>query len=436
MTQHAVTVIGGGVAGCAAALTAARLGASVTLLEQRGEHPSPLHQTDLLCELVGRPDLGATDCTRAQGLMKVELRVLVPDLFACADAVATGREMLTIDRLALARAVTERIVADPAVALVREEARELPPGVVVVAGGPITWSPLARRLHEAAGVSFRFAYAGRGPMVAAAGIDRSALFEAEPYPGADPAWYVRLSEDEAEELRTRLLCGRRAGPPGLGPETVLAEESEPAERIAEDPRQFMTRLLAGPRSPGTEADRPALRLTPDDGEASRFHLADLITALTPDAQRNALAAVGALIEAKIVRPGVVHRLPWLPGPEAMLPTLQLRRTPRLLLAGTLTGVIGTVEALATGAVAGLNAARLARGEEPVTAPVETLTGALCQALIAPPFNDGRLLQASFGLLPNRPEDQGRPKSERRAEQIERALAAAEVFATETCARRT
>ena len=162
-----------------------------------------------------------------------------------------------------------------------------------------------------------------------------------------------------------------------------------------------------------------MRLTPDN-EASR-HLADSLP-LTPDAQRNALAAVGALIEAKIVRPGVVHRLP-AAGARGDAPTLQLRRTPRLLLAGTLTGVIGTVEALATGAVAGLNAARLARGEEPVTAPVETLTGALCQALIAPPFNDGRLLQASFGLLPNRPEDQGRPKSERRAEQIERALAA-------------
>ena len=434
MTQHAVTVIGGGVAGCAAALTAARLGASVTLLEQRGEHPSPLHQTDLLCELVGRPDLGATDCTRAQGLMKVELRVLVPDLFACADAVATGREMLTIDRLALARAVTERIVADPAVALVREEVRELPPGVVVVASGPITWSPLARRLHEAAGVSFRFAYAGRGPMVAAAGIDRSALFEAEPYPGADPAWYVRLSEDEAEELRTRLLCGRQADPPGLGPETVLAEESEPAERIAEAPRQFMTRLLAGPRSPGTEADRPALRLTPDDGEASRFHLADLITALTPDAQRNALAAVGALIEAKIVRPGVVHRLPWLPGPEAIFHAAAPTHA-AATAGGNADGRDRTVEALATGPWRA-STPRGWPGRGAVTAPVETLTGALCQALIAPPFNDGRLLQASFGLLPNRPEDQGRPKSERRAEQIERALAAAEVFATETCASRT
>ena len=225
----------GGVAGCATALTAARLGASVTLLEQRGEHPSPLHQTDLLCELVGRPDLGATDCTRAQGLMKVELRVLVPDLFACADAVATGREMLTIDRLALARAVTERIVADPAVALVREEVRELPPGVVVVAGGPITWSPLARRLHEAAGVSFRFAYAGRGPMVAAAGIDRSALFEPA-LSGADPPgmWPSEM------RLRScvRLLCGRRAGPPGLGPE--MSSPRRASGRAHAEIREFDT----------------------------------------------------------------------------------------------------------------------------------------------------------------------------------------------------
>lgn len=430
MTQHQVTVIGGGVAGCAAALTAARLGVCVTLLEQRGQRPSPLHQTDLLCELVGRPDLGTTDCTRANGLMKAELRALAPELLACADTFSTGGELLTIDRLAFARAVTELLAAEPAIRLVREEARVLPPGVVVVASGPITWSPLARRLHEAAGTLFRFAYAGRGPMIAAESIDRGALFEAEPYPGADRTWYVRLAEDEGEKLRTRLLSAESAAPPELGAETILAEESELAERVAEDPRHFRTRVLGGPRSSDAGAGGPALRLTPDDREATRFHLADLVTALSPEAQREALAAVGALAGAEIMRPGLVHRLPWLPGPEATQPTLQLRCTPRVLLAGTLAGVIGTVEALATGTVAGINAARLARGEEALTAPADTLVGALCRAIIAPPFGDGRLLQASFGMLPDRPEDQGRPKDERRAGQIECALAAADAFAAE------
>jgi len=432
MTQPAVTVIGGGVAGCAAALAAARIGASVTLLEQRGEHPSPLHQTELLCELVGRPDLGTADRTRANGLLKAELRVLGPAVLECADSAVTGRDMLTLDRLAFARAVTERIAAEPAITVVGEEARELPAGVVVAASGPITWSPLARALHEAAGVVFNFAYAGRGPMVAAGSIDQAAIFQAEPYPGADPAWYLAITEDEAEELGTRLLSGERAVPAELGPETLLAEESELAERVAEDRRHFMTRLLGGPRSPGAGRGGPALRLTADDRSATRFHLADLVTALTADAQREALAAAAALAGTEITRPGLVHRLPWVPGPHATLPTLQLRKTPRALLAGTLAGVIGTVEALATGTLAGCNAARLARGVEALEAPVDSLTGGLCRAVLDPPVGNGRLLQASFGMLPDRPEDQGRPKEERRAAQIERALAAAEAFAADVC----
>lgn len=430
MTQQAVTVIGGGVAGCAAALTAARLGATVTLIEQRGSYLSPLHQTDLLAELVGRPDLGATDPTRASGLLKAELRVLVPDLLECADATNLGQETLALDRLALAQAVTERVAAEPAITLVREQARALPEGVVVVASGPTTWSPLSRALHEATNEPFRFAYAGRAPMIAAAGIDSDALFEAEPHPGADPAWYVALTEDEAECLRTRLLTGETAAPPELDPEAGLADGTQLAERMAEDPRQFRTRLLGGPRAPGAPPAGPALRLVADDRERTRLHVADLVTALSPEAQQEALRALSALSGTELVRPGLVHRFPWLPGAQVLLPTLQLRRMPRILLAGTLPGVFGASEAMATGAMAGCNAARLARGEEALIAPAESLTGALCRALVGALPGGGRLLQAGFGLLPERAGDQGRSKEARRAEQISRALAAIEAFAAE------
>jgi len=80
MTQHTVTVVGGGVAGSAAAMAAAHCGVAVTLLEQRPTRDTPLHGDDLLGPLVGGADLGAAALDRATGLIKAELEELCPTL--------------------------------------------------------------------------------------------------------------------------------------------------------------------------------------------------------------------------------------------------------------------------------------------------------------------------------------------------------------------
>ncbi len=428
MTRHAVTVVGGGVAGCAAALAAARSGVSVTLFEQRPTHQTPLHATDLLCELVGGCDLGMVALDRATGLLKAELRELGCEILLCADRARRGTNSLTVDRRRFARLVTECVEAHAAIEVVREEARSLPNSVAVIATGPTTWSPLARALHAAADHPYRFSYMGRAPVIAADRLDPESLRTAPWYPGADPSRFVPLSEEEAAELRRRIVEGERALPAELTDETVLADEAEPVERVATQEKTFRARVLGGPRGPEANIKGPALRLEPEDEAESAFELPDLLTALTPQAQQRALDAVSALAHAEIIRSGLIHRLPWLVGQTVFLPTLQLRLTPRALLAGTLTGAVGYVEALATGTVAGINAARLARGDEPVIPPEDSLTGALCRALVGEPPTDERMLQANFGMLPEHRDDAGKPKDQRRERQIETALAAIRRFA--------
>lgn len=426
MSQQRISVIGGGPSGCAAALAAAGRDVSVTLHEQRPEFATPLHASALLGELVGRPDLGATRPDRATGLLKDELRALCPALLECADEVATGQESLSVDRDGFADSVTERVTAHDLIQVARQEVPALPDGVVVIATGPATRSPLARAIHAASGTLFRFGYIGRPPMIE--GLDESAGTWAAPYPGADPVLFIPLTEVQAEEIARLVASAERHTPPELADDTILADEEDPVERMAGAPGELIARALRGPRGGEETGPEPAVSLLPDDREHSAWHVVHFVTALASEAQREALAAVPALAEVTIAREGLVYRLPWLPGQEALLPTLQLRQTPRAVACGTLVGVAGYPEALATGAVAGLTAASLARGEEPGVPPADCLTGALLRELAHVPTEDGRMLQANFGMLPEHPEDEGKSKYERRERQIEAAMAGIRSFA--------
>lgn len=423
-----ISVIGGGLAGCAAAFAAEAAGVPVTLYEQRPSTTTPTHQTALPAELAGTADLGVEDLDRATGLLKAELRALCPPLLDCADRTRIGDLTLAVDRARFAQAVAEAIDASERIELRREEVAALPDGVVVIASGPATWSPLARAVHAASGEPFRFSFIGRPPLVEAASIDLSSAFREAPYPGAEPVLFLPLTEEEAGELGSRLAAAERREPPEFDAGTVLAEESTTAERLAADPEVGPRRLLSGPRGPGMERDSPALRLTPDDANERAWHLEGLLTALPAAAQVEALQAVRAFAQVRLLRPGMVHRTPWIAGRKVMLPTLQLRRTPRALLAGTLTGAYGYVEAMALGAIAGIGAARLASGSGMAAAPRECLSGALCRALSEhEPHADGRMLRANFGMIPEHPQDEGLGKSQRRESQTRRALRAAERY---------
>ncbi|MGC9317584.1 MAG: FAD-dependent oxidoreductase [Armatimonadota bacterium] len=426
MSRERISVIGGGLSGCAAALAAAGRKVAVTLHEQRPEHTTSLHTSPHLGELIGRPDLGATRADRAAGLLKDELRALCPALLECAGEVAEGEHSLSVDRRAFADALTQRIQTHELIEVVREEVRAVPDGAVVIATGPATRSPLARELHAAAGALFRFGYIGRPPIIR--GVDESAGTWAAPYPGADPVLFIPLTEVQAEEIARLVASAERHTPPELGDDTILADEEDPVERLAESPEELFRRALQGPRGSEQTGPELAISLVPDDRGHSAWHVRRFVTALTPEAQRKVLGTAPGLREVTVQREGLVHRLPWLPGREALLPTLQLRRTPRAVVCGTLSGVAGYSEALVTGALAGLTAASLARGDEPGVPPADSLTGALLREVADVPAEDGRMLRANFGMLPEHPDDDGKPKEERRARQIDAAMTAIHRFA--------
>jgi len=428
-----VTVIGGGLAGCAAALLAAERGARVTLCEQRPDRSTELHDTGLLAELVGSNVLTADSPERATGLLKLELRELGCLILDCAERARLSDAQLAVDRAAFAQAVGDAVDRHPAIEVRREAVEQLPrKGIVILATGPTTWSPLARAIHRAAGEPFEFAFLGRSPVVGAHGIDEGRACWAPPYPGAEPVLFVPLSEGDFSELVRRLSEGERIEPPGAG-DAELADEAEPVERLVRaDPARFRHRVLRLPRDiEELSGEYAALRLRPDDSGRHSYQVEEFVTALTPEAQEYALRAAGGLAEVTVERPALVARVPYLPRPRALLPTLQMARTPRLLVAGLLAGALGYLEALATGCIAGISAARLARGEQPVVPPAETMTGGLCKALTDRQAEGQLPVSASFGLLPEARAPEDEAKSDRRARQVKTALAAMKQFAADT-----
>ena len=70
----------------------------------------------------------------------------------------------------------------------------------------------------------------------------------------------------------------------------------------------------------------------------------------------------------------MHRNTFLNSPKALKATYQFNGREDLFFAGQMTGVEGYVESAASGLVAGINAARLVKGEEPVPVPERNSDG--------------------------------------------------------------
>ena len=95
-------------------------------------------------------------------------------------------------------------------------------------------------------------------------------------------------------------------------------------------------------------------------------------------------------------------------------------TLNLFFAGQITGVEGYVESAAMGIIAGINAARLIKNQEPVVFPVESMMGSLANYISSPQTTDFQPMNANFGILP-KPEQRIRSKRDRQGVQVQTAL---------------
>ena len=432
-----ISIIGAGLAGSEAAWQAALRGAEVTLYEMRPEKQTPAHKTGGFAELVCSNSLRGAGLENAVGVLKEEMRRLGSLIMAAADATRVpAGGALAVDRHGFSDYITQRIEAHPQIHVVRTEVQKVPLSedmVTIVASGPLTEGALADDIARRTGGDSLYFYDAAAPIVSLESVDMTKAYRASRY-GKGEAAYINCPMTEAEyrAFYAALVTAEKAPTHGFEKEKFF-EGCMPVEVMA---ARGEDTLLYGPLKPvGLEHPvtgvRPfaVVQLRQDNAEGTLYNIVGFQTHLKWPEQRRVFGMIPGLEHAEFLRYGVMHRNTFLNAPRHLLPTYQLRGEERLLFAGQMTGVEGYVESASSGLVAGINAARLARGEAPLVFPETTCHGALAHYITTGEAEHFQPMNVNFGLLPPLPQ-RIRKKREKKQRLAERALADIETFRAE------
>jgi len=426
-----LTIIGGGLAGCEAAWQAARRGVPVTLHEMRPDVPTPIHETDLLAELVCSNSLRSERLDRANGLLKEEMRRLESLIIEVADETRVpAGSALAVDRGAFAAEVTRRIESCDGIELIRHEVTELPPeGTVIVASGPLTSQALGKALYAITDEHYLFFYDAVSPIVDTESIDMNECFAASRYDkGASDYLNCPLTQEQYDSFHDALLQAERAEPHDFE-KGELFEGCLPVEVLAargKDALRYGPMKPVGLADPSTGASPHAVvQLRAENAARTMYNLVGFQTSLRWDEQKRVFRMIPALRNAEFLRLGVVHRNTYINAPALLNERYQCRETPRIFFAGQISGVEGYVESAGSGLVAGINAVHHMRENGPMTFPQDTMLGALAHYVANADPKNFQPMNANFGLLPPMRKKPGQRKLERRLAYSKRALQALE-----------
>ena len=426
--ENQATVIGAGLAGCEAAWQLAQAGVEVTLVEMKPIRFSPAHHSAGFAELVCSNSLKAERLASAAGLLKAEMQVLGSLCVACAyESRVPAGGALAVDREQFSRLVTEQICAHARITVEHREATAVPKqGVTVIAAGPLASDALAGEIAALCGEALSF-FDAAAPIVSADSVDMDCAFTQSRYGRGGEDDYINcpMDKEEYEAFYDALLHAESAPLHTFDKKKGVYEGCMPIEVMASrgaDTMRFGPLKPVGLRDPRT-GHRPwaVLQLRKENAGGTMYNLVGFQTNLKFPEQKRVFSMIPGLEHADFQRYGVMHRNTFLDSPRLLNADYSMRKRPDLFFAGQITGVEGYMESAGSGVLAGLNAARRLRGQDPLVLPRETMLGALA-GYIDPSVKNFQPMGANFGVLPplERPV---REKRERYESLSTRALAA-------------
>jgi len=399
-----VNVIGAGLAGSEAAWQIAKRGIKVRLYEMRPVKQTPAHHTDKFAELVCSNSLRANNLTNAVGVIKEEMRMLDSIIIQSADnsSVPAGGA-LAVDRHDFSGRVTDAIRNHPLIEIVNEEVTEIPEGITVIATGPLTSPALAEKVKDMTGQDYLYFYDAAAPIVEKDSIDMDKVYLKSRYDKGEAAYLnCPMTEDEFNRFYDALIAAEVV-PLKEFEKEIFFEGCMPVEVMAARGRKT---LLFGPMKPvGLEdpktGQRPyaVVQLRQDDGAGTLYNIVGFQTHLKWGPQKEVLKLIPGLENVEIVRYGVMHRNTFINSPYVLEPTYQLKANKQIFFAGQMTGVEGYVESAGSGLLAGINAAKLAKGEELVVFPPETALGSMARYITEANPRNFQPMNINFGLFP-------------------------------------
>jgi len=403
-TLPTVTVIGAGLAGSEAAYQIASRGIPVKLYEMRPVRKTPAHITDKFAELVCSNSLRAGGLTNAVGVLKEEMRMLDSLIMRAADqhAVPAGGA-LAVDRDGFSGEITNTLRNHPLVEVCNEELEALPEGIVVVATGPLTSPALSNHLKELMGEEYLYFYDAAAPIVEKESIDMNKVYLASRYDKGEAAYLNCPMTEEEFDIFYDALINAEVAPIKEFEKEIYFEGCMPIEVMMKRGKQT---ALFGPMKPvglvnphTGKLPHAVVQLRQDNAAGTLFNLVGFQTHLKWGEQKRVLSLIPGLENAEFVRYGVMHRNTFINSPKLLKPTYQFKGRDNLFFAGQMTGVEGYVESAAAGLIAGINAAKLAKGEELITLPVETVIGSMAYYITEADPSHFQPMNANFGLLP-------------------------------------
>lgn len=438
MSQDAITVVGGGLAGSEAAWQIAKAGIPVVLKEMRPVKQTPAHRTDGLAELVCSNSLRSDDAIHnAVGLLHEEMRRCDSLIMRAADLnkVPAGGA-LAVDRDAFSKTIGEALANHPLVTIKREEMTELPApdsGKYVIATGPLTSASLAEQIQAVGGGDILHFFDAIAPIVTADSVDMTKAWKQSRYDKGDGDDYINcpLDEEQYNAFIDNLLSGEKVAFKDWEKNTPYFEGCLPIEVMAERGRET---LAFGPMKPvglmnPHTGKRPyaVVQLRKENKQGTLLNLVGFQTKLVYGEQKRIFKTIPGLENAEFVRLGGIHRNTFIHSPTVLDGTLRLKARPNLRFAGQVTGCEGYVESAAVGLMAGLFAAWETQGKEIVPPPVETALGAMLNHITVSAESDlFQPMNINFGLMPPPPVPEGKRKIkglDRKRAQSERATAA-------------
>ena len=399
-----VNVIGAGLAGSEAALQLSKRGIKVNLFEMRPEKSTGAHKTDKFAEFVCSNSLGASDCSNASGLLKKEMELLDGELIKIArDCAVPAGNALAIDRELFSESVTKKIENDNNINVIREEVLQIPDGCTIIASGPLTSNSLAESIKEFTNSVHLHFFDAIAPIVEKDSINFEKAFWASRYDKGE-ASYINcpMNKEEYENFYNILINAPRIELKEFEKNAKFFESCLPIEVLAS---RGVDTLRFGPMKPVGLVDKrtgsenyAVVQLRQDNSAQTLFNLVGFQTNLKWASQKELLQSIPGLENVNIVRYGVMHRNTFINSPKILDASLQSRKCKDLFFAGQLTGTEGYTESIATGMLAGINAANYLEGKPLIVLPKVTMLGALTQYISDANHEKFQPINSNWGIV--------------------------------------
>ena len=421
-----VRIIGAGLAGSEAAWQCARRGVAVELCEMRPVRSTPAHQTADFAELVCSNSLKSDSENTAPWVLKEEMRRAGSLLLKIArECAVLAGHALAVDRTTFAARVTDAITGEPLIAIRREEITRVDEGqTTIISTGPLTSDTLSREIARLSGSDHLYFFDSISPIVEADSIDMSKVYLAARYDKGS-ADYINcpMSKEEYDNFCDALISGQSAEERDWEKLNYF-EGCLPIEEIA---RRGRDTLRFGPMKPvGLKDPRTrripyaAVQLRQENLRADSYNLVGFQNHLKFADQARVLRLIPGLENARFLRYGQIHRNTYINGPTLLSESLQMKKYQSVFFAGQICGVEGYVESIATGLMAGIHAAALASGSNPVAPPRASAFGSLVHYVTHADARDFQPANITFDLLPPL-EHKVRDRQERHRQQCALAL---------------